>query len=171
MQYVTCRIKINRTAWTLQRNLLISSGQVRVYGSFDASVLVCKRVCRIEPSQPVHSLTVTVYAENEHLLDRHECTKMNQVLVKLMSKGTVSELHTDLSHNNRLPILSLHSRLMVSSLDIISVNGIKEQHSNTHLAYTAGDGLSLRTFAAGDEIMVLGLVRSMESAPYVCNCC
>lgn len=82
----------------------------------------------------------------------------------------VSEVQTDLSSDKRLPVLSLHSRLLVSSLDLISVNGEEEQHPHTHLAYTS-DGLSLRTFAANDMLVVAGNPKKGNMHSGMCICC
>ncbi len=95
------------------------------------------------------------------------------MLVKLESGGSSSEVQTQLSSDSRLAVLSLQSRLMVSCLDLISVNGKKEQHPHAHLAYTMNDGLSLRTFAAGDRIVVAGkLWKTDKTETYACmRCC
>ncbi len=79
-----------------------------------------------------------------------------QVTVEFEHKEKISKIRTDLSSGNKLPVQSLQGRLLVASLDLISVNGKQEQHGQTHLGYTSGDGLSLRTFAAGDVIHVTG---------------
>ena len=69
-------------------------------------------------------------------------------------------MSTDLSAGNRLPVHSLREKLMVASLDLISVNGKHEQQGQTHLGFTAGDGLSLRTFAARDVLRVTGTMET-----------
>jgi len=101
-------------------------------------------------------LTTVLPAENSHLLERHQMSEPQQVTVEFERKGKVSKVSTDLSAGNRLPVHSLQGKLMVSSFDLISVNGKLEQQGQTHLGYTAGDGLSLRTFAAGDVLRVTG---------------
>ncbi len=111
-------------------------------------------------------------AETEHLLDQRDISPYKQVMVKLESGGSTSEVQTQLSSDSRLAVSSLQSRLMVSCLDLISVNGKKEQHPHAHLAYT-NDGLSLRTFAAGDRIVVAGKVwKTDKTEAYSCiRCC
>jgi hypothetical protein len=105
-------------------------------------------------------LTALLPAENKHLLEQHQMAEPQQVTVEFEHKGKVSKVSTDLSASNRLPIHSLQGKLMVASLDLISVNGKHEQQGQTHLGYTASDGLSLRTFAAGDVLRVTGKMES-----------
>ena len=84
------------------------------------------------------------------------------VTIEFEHKNHLNTIRTDLSSDNRLPVKSLQSRLMVTSFDLVSINGKPEQHGRMHLAYTTTDGLSLRTFAAGDVIHVTGVMQ---------NCC
>ncbi len=109
-------------------------------------------------------------AETECLLDQRDISPYKQVMVKLESGGSTSEVQTQLSSDSRLAVLSLQSRLMVSCLDLISVNGKEEQHPHAHLAYTMNDGLSLRTFAAGDRIVVAGKLWKTEAFSCI-RCC
>ncbi|KAA6423681.1 MAG: hypothetical protein FRX49_06252 [Trebouxia sp. A1-2] len=112
-------------------------------------------------------------SETEHLLDSSDTSPYKQVVVKLESGGSTSEVQTQLSSDSRLAVSSLQSRLMVSFLDLISVNGKEEQHPLAHLAYTMNDGLSLRTFAAGDRIVVAGkLWKTDKTEAFSCiRCC
>ncbi len=112
-------------------------------------------------------------ADTEHLLDQRDISPYKQVMVKLESGGSTSEVQTQLSSDSRLAVSSLQSRLMVSCLDLISVNGKEEQHPHAHLAYTMNDGLSLRTFAAGDGIVVAGkLWKTDKTEAFSCiRCC
>ena len=82
-----------------------------------------------------------------------------KVTIEFEHKQNLSTLRTDLSSGNRLPVKNLESRLMVASFDLVSINGKQEEHGKTHLAYTSSDGLSLRTFAAGDVLHLTGVMQ------------
>ena len=90
----------------------------------------------------------------------HQSAQPQQVTVEFEYKHKLNTLRTDLSSGNRLPVKSLETRLMVTSFDLISINGKQEERGRSHLAYTSTDGLSLRTFAAGDVIHLTGVMQS-----------
>ena len=129
-----------------------------------ATLSSCLQLCMNITLNDMHDV-----AEDEELLGKHR-QALPQVTVEFERNQMVSKVRADLTSANRLPVVSLESRFMVSSLDIISVNCKREKLPQPLLSYTAGDGLSLRTFASGDVIKVTGQGQRTGVTAGCCAC-